>query len=101
MAIVDTSNAGKVRNDTIKYGLRDMTIGVDNLVLAYEHPFEMNGDHGIYRVIREEILRNTLYDRLTYQIRPVEKCLDPTGPPAKKALDFIERRIKLFAYSKL
>ncbi len=94
MATVDTPKVGKVRNDRIRYGVRDMTTGVDNLVLAYEHPFEMRGNYGHYWVIREETLRSTLYDRLTYQIGPVERCLDSECPLAKKALDFIERRIK-------
>jgi len=94
MATVDTPNAGKVINNTIRYGVLDMATGVDNLILAYEHPFEMSGDHGIHRVIREDVLRNTLYDRLNYQIGPVKASLSPDCAPANKARLFIERRIE-------
>jgi hypothetical protein len=94
MATANTANVRKVDNPAIKYGVRDLTIGVDNLILAYEHPVEMTGCGAHYRVIREETLRRTLPDRITYQIGPVERCLDPDCPPAKKALEFIQRRIK-------
>ena len=95
MTTTNALDTEKVNNNTIKYGMQDLTIGINSLLLAYEKPIEKREDGSIYyRIIREDTLRCTLPDRITYQIEPIERCLNPKYPPAKKAYDFLESRIK-------
>jgi hypothetical protein len=94
MTTVDTRNVGKVRNDRIRYCLEDLKKGIDYWILAYEKPVEMNGNHGLYRNVTERNIRENIPQRIAFQINPIKRCLDPSCPPAKKVIDFLERRVE-------
>jgi hypothetical protein len=96
MVTANTASERKVENPTIRYRVRDLIIGIDNFILAYDVPVQVlsNTVYLCRGNFSEQFLRDNVNQRLAYQTEPVKRCLDPNCPPAKKALDFLERRVE-------